>query len=128
MGTTVAFAARRGYYILGHLSGPTGRNAHLMYSAALYWLCGQSALLVLGLIAVILSATSNWGANVDMHIIMTVMGCCMLPLSWMATWLFWAGYVRLSGELYCPPNLTLHGVIWVIFSFVGTFLGTGVGG
>ncbi|KAH0543402.1 hypothetical protein FGG08_002260 [Glutinoglossum americanum] len=99
MGTTVAFAAPRGYYILGNLPGPTGRRAHMMYSAALYWLCGQSALLGLGLIVTVAVLASSWHVAYKMHFTMSVMGVAMVPLSWMATWLFWVGYVQLAGGL-----------------------------
>ncbi|KAH0556376.1 hypothetical protein GP486_005699 [Trichoglossum hirsutum] len=98
MGTTVAFAARRGHYILGNLDF-LGHRAHMMYSAALYWLCGQSLLLAVGGIAAILASVLEEEIAKKMHTIMTIVGIAMLPLSWMATWLFWVGYVRLAGDL-----------------------------
>ncbi|KAI9766854.1 MAG: hypothetical protein M1839_004759 [Geoglossum umbratile] len=97
MGTTVAFAARHGYYILGNLT-QEGQRAHMMYSAALYWLCGQSVLLVVGIAATVCSLRYTGDYSKRMHVIMTYVGVAMLPLSWMATWLFWAGYVRLAGN------------------------------
>ena len=99
MGTTVAFAAPRGYYILGNLN-PLGHKAHMMYSAALYWLCGQSLLLGVGFIAAIIALVRHKKDYRKVcHNIMTWVGVFMLPLSWMATWLFWVGYVRLAGDL-----------------------------
>ncbi|KAI9774138.1 MAG: hypothetical protein M1840_005231 [Geoglossum simile] len=126
MGTTVAFAAQRGYYILGS-DDPLRHKGHMMYSAALYWLCGQSLLLLVGGLATIYALIYEEGSSRKMHKIMTIVGVTMLPLSWAATWLFWAGYVRLAGDLYCPPKLILHGIVWIFFSTIGVMLGTGTG-
>ncbi|RYN20476.1 hypothetical protein AA0113_g5976 [Alternaria arborescens] len=35
---------------------------------------------------------------------------------WIAQWLFWAGFIGLSMEEFCPPKLGVLTVIWMIFS------------
>ncbi|KAK3986140.1 hypothetical protein QBC44DRAFT_144294 [Cladorrhinum sp. PSN332] len=42
---------------------------------------------------------------------------------WIAQWVWWVGYVRSMGELYCPPRLTMLVSNWIIVSVVGLFLG-----
>ncbi|KAK4225974.1 hypothetical protein QBC38DRAFT_481728 [Podospora fimiseda] len=46
-----------------------------------------------------------------------MMGC------WVAQWVWWAGYVQLMGDLYCPPKLTALVANWIIVSVIGLFLG-----
>lgn len=45
---------------------------------------------------------------------------------WLAQWVWWIGYVRVSAENYCPPKLGIVTMIWTIFSALGIFLGGGV--
>ena len=40
-------------------------------------------------------------------------------LCWIAQWLWWAGYVEVAGDGYCPPKLPLLASIWTIFSGIG---------
>jgi hypothetical protein len=43
---------------------------------------------------------------------------------WIAQWLWWAGYIGVAGDDYCPPKLPLIVSIWTIFSALGTTFGT----
>lgn len=40
-------------------------------------------------------------------------------LCWIAQWLWWAGYVGVEGDGYCPPKLPVLASIWTIFSSMG---------
>jgi len=107
MGRTTVFAARRGYYIIGNLNavapGQIGQSAHMMYSAALYWFCSQVVIAFLGLLvapalAIVLRCCGR-DISKAIHRTIILMAVFMIPLSWLACWLFWAGYVRLAGDL-----------------------------
>ncbi|KAH7142720.1 hypothetical protein B0J13DRAFT_555973 [Dactylonectria estremocensis] len=39
-------------------------------------------------------------------------------LLWVAQWLFWSGFIGLSSEEFCPPQLGLLTTIWIAFSVV----------
>ncbi|ORY19049.1 hypothetical protein BCR34DRAFT_595875 [Clohesyomyces aquaticus] len=41
--------------------------------------------------------------------------------NWVSSWVFWAGYVKTAGTLYCPPKLLEQGVVWTSFSIIGIF-------
>lgn len=41
-------------------------------------------------------------------------------LCWIAQWLWWAGFVGVAGDKYCPPTQWLLGLIWTIFDSIGT--------
>lgn len=40
-------------------------------------------------------------------------------LCWIAQWLWWAGFVGVAGDKYCPPKLPLLAFIWTLFSSIG---------
>lgn len=40
-------------------------------------------------------------------------------LCWIAQWLWWAGYVGVAGDGYCPPKLPALASIWTSFSSFG---------
>lgn len=46
-----------------------------------------------------------------------------MGLPYIGQWLFWAGYIRLAGNLYCPPPIWQMTGIWTLFSSVALFLG-----
>jgi hypothetical protein len=46
-------------------------------------------------------------------------------VSYIAQWLFWAGFVNASGDRFCPPNLASMGTLWSIAAIFG--LGTSFG-
>ncbi|KAK0634162.1 hypothetical protein B0T14DRAFT_87009 [Immersiella caudata] len=51
-------------------------------------------------------------------------GMIYLPLyTWMASWIFWAGFVKLAGERYCPPNLVAQVAVWSSTSVLTSFFG-----
>ncbi|KAH4061697.1 hypothetical protein HBH50_219290 [Parastagonospora nodorum] len=43
----------------------------------------------------------------------------ILLLFWAAQWVFWAGFISLSSELYCPPNLVFLTIVWSVCSVAG---------
>jgi hypothetical protein len=42
-----------------------------------------------------------------------------MMLCWIAQWLWWAGYVGVAGDGYCPPKLPALASIWIVFSSMG---------
>ncbi|KAJ5188674.1 hypothetical protein N7472_007688 [Penicillium cf. griseofulvum] len=43
-------------------------------------------------------------------------------LLWIAQWLFWGGFIGLSSEEFCPPQLEVLTAIWTVFSLVGAII------
>ncbi|KAJ9256887.1 hypothetical protein DTO195F2_5712 [Paecilomyces variotii] len=41
---------------------------------------------------------------------------------WIAQWLFWGGFLKLSSEEFCPPRLGVLAAIWIAFSVAGTIV------
>lgn len=91
-GRTVHFAATHGYYLIGHLKGPYAHDARIMYVGALLFLVALygSIFYLIGLLGVVglqlgrKAYISVWG-----------IGCT----TWLASWLFWGGYVTLAKDL-----------------------------
>ncbi|KAF2802260.1 uncharacterized protein BDZ99DRAFT_512554 [Mytilinidion resinicola] len=44
-------------------------------------------------------------------------------LLWIAQWLFWDGFIGLSSEDFCPPNLGIITAVWIAFLLVGATIG-----
>ncbi|KAK4867093.1 hypothetical protein LT330_007834 [Penicillium expansum] len=43
-------------------------------------------------------------------------------LLWIAQWLFWSGFIGLSSEEFCPPQLGVLTAIWTTFSLLGAII------
>ncbi|KAL2822414.1 hypothetical protein BJX63DRAFT_121278 [Aspergillus granulosus] len=43
----------------------------------------------------------------------------MVVLLWIAQWLFWAGFIGLSSEEFCPPKLEVLTGVWIAASLMG---------
>jgi hypothetical protein len=54
--------------------------------------------------------------NVGRFPLVVVVG---MLLCWIAQWLWWAGYIGVAGDRYCPPKLPLIASIWTLFSASG---------
>ena len=50
--------------------------------------------------------------------------CMGMLLCWIAQWLFWAGFVNLASDEYCPPSLGHMVGIWIGFSITGEWEAT----
>jgi hypothetical protein len=50
------------------------------------------------------------------------MAIYMIPL-FIGQWLFWAGFINLSADLYCPPNIWRMTGVWSSFSSLGLLFG-----
>ena len=46
-----------------------------------------------------------------------------LILPWIGQWLFWAGFLRLAGDTFCPPKLWTNTTVWTVCSALGAFFG-----
>jgi len=93
-GRTVRFAATHGYYLIGHLKGPYAHDARIMYVGALLFIVALYGsifylLALLGFGPGVLKLGRNaylpvWGIG---------------STTWLASWLFWGGYVTLAKDL-----------------------------
>lgn len=113
MGRTAHFAASHGYLVPGRLSGPVGHAAQLMYSASLFWLTlGLIAAIICGIGYPSLALSEDMEARLFTTIsapekpleplVLGQAGAVLIPIvivNWLACWLFWAGFVKLSGSL-----------------------------
>ena len=122
-GRTVHFAAANGYY--SH-PGSAPADARTMYAGALLSLV--SLFFTLCSLVYILYAEPGVGTTFFAAILISC-------TSWLGSWIFWGGFVRLSGNSYgllltilfphtehyryCPPQLLPSGVIWTAFSVLG---------
>jgi hypothetical protein len=103
MGRTAHFAATNGFYLVHktelYRSLPPG--AHMMYAGALYYLIAGSMALIIAIIAVILLlATSKELHDKEGNVAIGYALVFFLLIStWMGSWLFWAGFVELAGNM-----------------------------
>ncbi|KAG9232774.1 hypothetical protein BJ875DRAFT_465936 [Amylocarpus encephaloides] len=122
MGITANFARANGYY------NPTAdipSGARLMYVGALL-----SLIFVFGAIVnlvMIIGKKHDWTDFLDdKEWLKLFLGMALVSsTTWLAAWLFWAGYVTTAQESYCPPKLATSGAIWGLFSLLGNVLGGG---
>jgi hypothetical protein len=91
-GRTVHFAATHGYYLIGHLKGPYAHDARIMYVGAISFIVALygSIFYLIGLLGV---RGLNLGRNA--YVPVWGIGCT----TWLASWLFWGGYVTLAKDL-----------------------------
>lgn len=129
MGRTAHFATQKGYYkiyVKSYWSIPF--SARMMYSGALYYLVAGSMFLIFAFMFILYTLLSSrikeLGKANNVVIVATLI--FLLISTWMGSWIFWVGFVKLAGNLYCPPKLIHQGVIWTFFSAIGIILGTGV--
>ena len=90
MGLTANFAASRGYYSIGALDGPYAHDAYMMYAGALLYLIALLFALI-GLVVLLLARLR--------YVVLTSILVIISIASLVGSWLFWAGYVRLAGDL-----------------------------
>lgn len=129
MGRTAHFATIHGYYkVYQDAYSQLPHAARMMYSGALYYLVAGSLFLIFAFLFILYAMFSNrskyFGKASSVVIFLTLV--FLLVSTWMGSWIFWAGFVKLAGDLYCPPKLIHQGVIWTFFSAIGIVLGTGV--
>jgi len=111
MGRTAHFAATHGYYKVYktkmYYSLPHG--ARMMYSGALYYLVAGSIFLLAASIFIVVIYTeqsSTWQVHEQMGMI-TITLFILLISTWMGSWIFWAGFVKLAGNLYGLSMVTI---------------------
>ncbi|KAF2031767.1 hypothetical protein EK21DRAFT_87799 [Setomelanomma holmii] len=129
MGRTAHYGAVRNYYKIylpSYWAIPEA--ARRMYSGALYYLVAGSLFLIFAFLFItwqmLSSKVKRMGKGNTVAIVVSLW--FLLISTWLGSWLFWAGFVKLAGDLYCPPKLIQQGVIWTFFSAIGIMLGTGV--
>ncbi|OCK76705.1 hypothetical protein K432DRAFT_335237 [Lepidopterella palustris CBS 459.81] len=128
MGLTAHFASGHGYYEISKrkLYHSLPHGAHMMYAGALYYLVAGSGFLLFASLFIFFNIrASKYIAKANTPAIVLVL-VLLLVSTWMGSWIFWAGFVKLAGNLYCPPKLIHQGVIWIIFSTIGIVLGAGM--
>ncbi|ORY02286.1 hypothetical protein BCR34DRAFT_84490 [Clohesyomyces aquaticus] len=129
MGRTARFASLHNYYtISSEAYWKLPSAARMMYSGALYYLVAGSLFLIAAglfiLYTVVSQRTKIFGKASSAAVFLAL--SVLLVSTWMGSWIFWAGFVKLAGNLYCPPKLIHQGVIWTFFSTIGILVGTGV--
>lgn len=102
MGRTANFATEHGYYkiyLKTYWSIPAA--ARMMYSGALYYLVAGSLFLITAAIFILDTMFSNrikfTGKASSGYIVSTLV--FLLISTWMGSWIFWAGFVKLAGDL-----------------------------
>jgi hypothetical protein len=104
MSRTAHFAATRGFLIIGRLTGPVGKPVQLMYSASLFWMVpGGFAIFctVISLDGLLYDKSVGSTETVDLTPIglLLIFMIPILVFNWLASWLFWTGFVKLAGDL-----------------------------
>jgi hypothetical protein len=114
IGRVVHFAATHGYYHIDHQYSSVPHAAHLMYAGALYYMV--SLVVFLGQFPLIFTflwmrerrqwereslASSFFTGEIGKGIVVTVQSVVVILAvsTWLASWLFWSGYVLLEGNL-----------------------------
>ncbi|KAI9772137.1 MAG: hypothetical protein M1839_002549 [Geoglossum umbratile] len=124
-GRTVHFASTHGYYKLHADYGfQHGGAARMMYGGALLYLL--TIVFNIPYVFVVVTTLSGTPSSDRTRLFFEFFTGTSSFTSWLGSWLFWAGYVRLAGNLYCPPKLSIQGVIWTALSVLGIATGTGV--
>ena len=98
MGRTAHFAASHGYYVNQFpASAPDTWDANIMYAGALLYLVTAAVGIIGFVFAMVLvldvDALPSGGLPGGVAVFFGA-------ISWVATWLFWVGYVKVSGRLY----------------------------
>lgn len=108
MGVTAHFAATHGFYKAGGTNSGIERSAKIMYTGALLFLVFASLFIVLAytvlLCVLIWSSDRRGGRRKDtvasrQYEILRVTAILSLPTTYLASWVFWAGFVYLAGDL-----------------------------
>lgn len=95
-GMTVHFASKHHYYNPGHLTGENANDARLMYVGALISLIFMFPTLC-SLVFLVVRERDEYrpgGRLSSLFVILVIISCT----SWLGSWLFWIGFVRLAGE------------------------------
>jgi hypothetical protein len=97
MGLTVHHASTHGYLLLHHLDGVPYRSDFLLMTigALLYLILAWASLV--GLITLIQMVFKGDAAFDDTRVVYGALAVALFP--WLASWLFFVGYVRLAGPL-----------------------------
>ncbi|OCK83081.1 hypothetical protein K432DRAFT_379848 [Lepidopterella palustris CBS 459.81] len=125
MGRTAYFATRRGYLnVFSSAYDAIPESARLMYAGSL-WFIVAGVISGFYYVCFIVEALKSPSLARDGPS-MFWSGVVFFGISstWISAWLFWAGYVKLAGDLYCPPKLASQGAVWIIFTTLGIFFGS----
>ncbi len=98
MGITANFAASRGYYKLGETYNSLPHFAHLMYAGALYFLVVGTLFLLTFIIHLVQAFDRSFGIRETTTFIQMALVISLVYI-WMGSWIFWAGFVHLAGNL-----------------------------
>jgi hypothetical protein len=103
MGETARFGATHGF-LSEHspklYPGPVARNARMMYSATLAWLCLAAFVGICGMSLGIVYLAPMWKEGLgDEQVLTYIFVVLALFMFWVPTWLWWSGFVKLAGPL-----------------------------
>ncbi|KAI0188808.1 hypothetical protein EV127DRAFT_117508 [Xylaria flabelliformis] len=146
MGMTIDYGRKYNFYSGGLKNAERGKPAQLMYVGALIWLVVVCLALVGLIIAATYWIEKSWrsettplmrrskggaygtfpgaGQNDRVSGIKTLVALFQILvigmiLLWVAQWLFWDGFIRVSSEEFCPPKLGILAFVWATSSFAG---------
>ena len=146
LGRVVHFGVRNGFYIIGSATyKELPPAARLMYGGALFYLITASMMVLVEILFIIGSYSDNSSERREMWkpgALLFIFG--NLATTWLASWLFWTGFVKLAKAenlyvlitflssvslltvcRYCAPKLSAQGLIWGLFSLIGITIGAG---
>lgn len=137
MAKTVHFASKHHYLLPAGSDGihnvpkviqdlPAG--ASLMYAGAMVYVIFFAIFILVVLFNIMTAIKLDPPDSLELSkfTCLGIMLAFPLAFTWAGSWMFWAGYIKIAGDLYCPPNLLHQGLIWGGFSLAGSFAGVGV--
>ncbi|KAF2199488.1 hypothetical protein GQ43DRAFT_464779 [Delitschia confertaspora ATCC 74209] len=128
MGRTAYFASHHGFYnVTSTRYKELPDAAHLMYAGALFYLIVGSGMLIWEVIWLLMRVNAEDLEDGEKASGLGLFVIFNLFTTWLGSWIFWAGFVSLAGNLYCPPKLYAQGTIWAAFSLFGIMIGGGAG-
>jgi hypothetical protein len=101
MGRTAQFASQHNYYNPSHHNFPHGSDAYMMYCGAVVFLAFMIASLVGAIIGLVLYYDNSHKLSelsFKRAVLAAVALFCLL-FTWIGSWLFWAGFIKLAGPL-----------------------------
>jgi len=108
----------------GFLAGKSGwqslsSEGRLFYAGAFYMVFMDGMCILLFLFPLLASEKDGRESPLVWAFLFVLVG------PWMGSWLFWAGFLQLFGDRYCPPDLIRQGIIWTSGNILGVIFTTG---
>jgi hypothetical protein len=103
MGRTASYGVGHGWLVIGRLNGSLGDDAQLMYSGSLFYMVTGSIGTIAGIYWLLKTCTGELGVEDDIQEDVVGLALFLVPIllifNWLGAWLFWAGFVKVAGDL-----------------------------